>query len=105
MARPHAAVPLLFHGNEIFSAPGLPIEDVKDPTGAGDSFAGGLMGYLAKHDNFTFDSLKQAVIFGSVMASFNVEAFSCERIKNLSEKEIGQRYSQFKALAHFESVR
>lgn len=95
---------LLFHEGHVFSAPGLPLEDVKDPTGAGDSFAGGFMGYIAKNDNQTLDTLKQAVIFGSVMASYNVEAFSCDRLRNLTQADIQTRYRQFKNLAHFEEV-
>lgn len=93
---------LLFYENEFFSAPGFPIEDIKDPTGAGDSFAGGLMGHLAKTEDFTLRGFKQAVIFGSVMASFNVEAFSCERLKNLKQEDIRDRYCLFKKLTHFE---
>ncbi len=93
---------LLFHEDQIFSAPGLPLEDVKDPTGAGDSFAGGFMGHLAKHKDFSFETLKQAVIFGSVMASYNVEAFSCDRLKTLTWDDIKNRYKTFKALSHFD---
>ncbi|EKD41646.1 MAG: hypothetical protein ACD_73C00604G0002 [uncultured bacterium] len=94
---------LLFHEHHIFSAPGLPLEDVKDPTGAGDSFAGGFMGYLAKVGEVNIDTLKQAVIYGSVMASYNVEAFSCERLKNLTEEDIRNRYKAFRSLSQFES--
>lgn len=96
---------LLFHEGHIFSAPGLPLEDVKDPTGAGDSFAGGFMGHLAKTDDQTLDSLKRAVIFGSVMASYNVEAFSCERLKDLTAADIQKRYQEFKSLSHFEALK
>ncbi len=98
---------LLFHENEIFSAPGLPLEDVKDPTGAGDSFAGGFMGYLAKNcrgEKFlapTFETLKKACIYGSVMASFNVEEFSLDRLRRLTQGEIEKRYGEFCALTHF----
>lgn len=95
---------LLFNGNECFSAPGLPLEEIKDPTGAGDSFAGGFMGHLAATNDFSFASMKKAVIFGSVMASFNVEAFSCDRLRNLKQEEIKKRFSEFKALAHFDSL-
>lgn len=103
---------LLFHDHEIFSAPALPLEELKDPTGAGDSFAGGFMGYLAKNANYgaggrvyvpTFDHLKKACIFGSVMASFNVEEFSCDRLRRLTEEEIQKRYRQFCDLTHFET--
>lgn len=93
---------LLFYENEFFSAPGFPLEDIKDPTGAGDSFTGGLMGHLAKTEDFTLNGFRQAVIFGSVMASFNVEAFSCERLKDLNQEDIRNRYRLFKRLTHFE---
>ena len=93
---------LLIHEGQFFSAPGLPLEDIKDPTGAGDSFAGGFMGWIAKTNDFSLKNMKQAVIWGSVMASFNVEAFSCERIRNLKQDEMTKRYEQFKNLAHFE---
>lgn len=100
---------LLFFEDKIFSAPALPLEDIKDPTGAGDSFAGGLMGYLAKNWSRTGDSrvappldlLKKACIYGSVMASFNVEDFSLDRLRVLTQPEIETRYSQFCELAHF----
>jgi sugar/nucleoside kinase (ribokinase family) len=98
---------LLFHPEGIFSAPGLPLETVKDPTGAGDSFAGGMIGYLESHpsaDGFKMETFKQAVIVGSAMASFNVEDFSCRRLKSLTPKEIGQRIALFKKLSHFEDV-
>lgn len=95
---------LLFNGDECFSAPGLPLEEIKDPTGAGDSFAGGFMGHLAATNDFSFSSMKKAVIFGSVMASFNVEAFSCDRLRNLKQEEIKKRFSAFKELAHFDSI-
>ncbi len=95
---------LLFHENHVFSAPGLPLEDVRDPTGAGDSFAGGFMGYLAKQGDLSLTSFKQAVIVGSVMASFNVEAFSCDRIVSISREDILKRYGQFKALTHFDEA-
>jgi sugar/nucleoside kinase (ribokinase family) len=103
---------LLFHDHEIFSAPALPLEALKDPTGAGDSFAGGFMGYLAKNGNYgsssrpfspTFDHLKKACIYGSVMASFNVEEFSCDRLRRLTNEEIERRYRQFCDLTHFET--
>ena len=95
---------LLFHQNQVFSAPALPLEDIKDPTGAGDSFAGGFLGYLAQSENFSFDSLKKASIYGSVLASFNVEEFSCDRLRRLTEKEIEDRYFEFCKLAHFEVI-
>ena len=95
---------LLFNGEECFSAPGLPLEEIKDPTGAGDSFAGGFMGHLASTNDFSSASMKKAVIFGSVMASFNVEAFSCDRLRNLRQDEIKKRFLEFKKLAHFDSL-
>ena len=96
---------LLFLKDETFSAPGLPLESVKDPTGAGDSFAGGFMGYLASQGEVTMTSLRQAVIIGSVMASFNVEDFSCNRLRNLTSVEIKQRAAEFKKLSHFEEIK
>jgi sugar/nucleoside kinase (ribokinase family) len=96
---------LLFYKDEIFSAPGLPLENVMDPTGAGDSFAGGLMGYLARNGEIGVNALKQAVIVGSVMASFNVEDFSCRRLKRLTAAEINDRINLFKKLSHFEEIR
>lgn len=95
---------LLFYKDQIFSAPGLPLESIKDPTGAGDSFAGGLMGYLSSVQEINFESLKQGVIVGSVMASFNVEEFSCDRFRNLTKSDIAHRYQIFKKLSHFEEV-
>lgn len=94
---------LLFHGDQLFSAPALPLEDIKDPTGAGDSFAGGFLGYLAKTGNLDFDSLKKASIYGSVLASFNVEEFSCDRLRRLTTKEIEERYVEFCELTQFET--
>ncbi len=95
---------LLFNGGSVFSAPAYPLETVFDPTGAGDTFAGGFMGYLANAMNFSETGLRQAVIFGSVMASLNVEAFSLDRLRSLDYKEIEARYREFKKLTHFEDV-
>ncbi len=95
---------LMFNGTSVFSAPAYPLEDIFDPTGAGDCFAGGLMGYLAKSDDLTEANIRKAIIFGSAMASFNVEAFSLERLKELSEDEINERYGEFKRLTHFEDL-
>ncbi len=92
---------LLFSREEVFSAPGLPLETVIDPTGAGDTFAGGFMGYLAKTGELTPSALRQAVIYGSVMASFDVEDFSLERLKNLGWDDIKSRYREFQALTSF----
>ena len=95
---------LMFNGSAIFSAPAYPLESIFDPTGAGDSFAGGLMGYLANTDDTSESNIRQAIIFGSVMASFNVEDFSLNRLKTLTLKEIQERYRQFKQLTHFEDI-
>ncbi len=95
---------LMFSGQTIFSAPAYPLEDIFDPTGAGDSFAGGFMGYLANTENLNEDGIRQAIILGSVMASFNVEDFSLNRLKNLTNEEIKDRYGEFKRLTHFESL-
>lgn len=93
---------LLFHKEEVFFAPALPLKEVFDPTGAGDTFAGGFTGYLAKTRDYSFDNMKNAVIYGSVMASFCVEKFGVERILDLSRKEIHQRLQQFKSLTQFD---
>lgn len=95
---------LMFNGHSVFSAPAYPLESVFDPTGAGDSFAGGFMGFLASTMNFSEESMRKAVIFGSVMASLNVEAFSLDRIRSLDYKEIEGRYREFKKLTHFEDI-
>lgn len=93
---------LLFGREGIFSAPGFPLEEIADPTGAGDTFAGGFMGHLAREKNADWKTLRQAVIYGSVMASFNVADFSLDRMRTLTEKEIAYRYRQFVTLACFE---
>ncbi|GMR04232.1 MAG: PfkB family carbohydrate kinase [Thermodesulfobacteriota bacterium] len=95
---------LMFKGSSIFSAPAYPLEDIFDPTGAGDSFAGGLMGYLANTGDLSEENMRRAIIFGSVMASFNVEAFSLDRLGELSNEEIRARYTEFKKLTHFEEL-
>lgn len=96
---------LMFNGSSsIFSAPAYPLENIFDPTGAGDSFAGGLMGYLAETGNLSDSNIRRAIIFGSVMASFNVEAFSLERLRSLSFEEIKNRFTEFKDLTHFENL-
>ncbi|HSA58186.1 MAG TPA: PfkB family carbohydrate kinase [bacterium] len=96
---------LLFHGEDVFSAPGLPLETVKDPTGAGDSFAGGFLGFIASRGDLSAGTLRQGVIMGSAMASFNVEDFSCRRLETLTLPEINRRLEEFKRLAHFEEIR
>lgn len=95
---------LRFSDHEIFSAPGFPLEFVYDPTGAGDSFAGGFMGYLANVQDLSEAQIRRAIIFGSTMASFNVEDFSLNRLRNLTFPEIEKRYQAFKRLAHFEDL-
>lgn len=95
---------LLFNGANIFAAPAYPLEAVFDPTGAGDTFAGGFMGYLSNTGNLSEPAIRQAIIFGSVMASYNVEAFSLERFKSLDYKDIEDRYRAFKKLTHFEDL-
>lgn len=92
---------LLFSEDQIFFAPALPLEEVFDPTGAGDTFAGGFIGHLAKTDDISFENMKRAIIYGSAMASFCVEKFGAERIMNLTEKEIQERVSEFVTLSAF----
>lgn len=92
---------LLFYNEQIFSAPALPLEVVFDPTGAGDTFAGGFIGYLAQKNDISFEAMKKAVITGSAMASFCVEKFGPERLKEISRKDIDQRIDQFAELARF----
>jgi sugar/nucleoside kinase (ribokinase family) len=93
---------LLFHESNIFFAPALPLEDVFDPTGAGDTFAGGFAGYLTATKNMSFDNMKNAVIHGSNLASFSVERFGTERMENLERGEVNKRLHQFKALTQFD---
>ena len=95
---------LMFHGHSVFSAPAYPLENVYDPTGAGDTFAGGFIGYLANTMNFSETNMRQAVVFGSVMASLNVESFSLDRLRSLDYKEIEGRYREFKKLTHFDDI-
>ena len=92
---------LLFHQNEMFFAPALPLEEVFDPTGAGDTFAGGFVGYIAKTGDTSFKNMKNAIIYGSNLASFCVEKFGTERMLNLTDKEIDERLKTFKALTQF----
>jgi len=93
---------LLFNEDQIFFAPALPLEEVFDPTGAGDTFAGGFSGYLAASDDSSFENMKKAIIHGSNLASFSVEKFGTERMLNLEHKEIRQRLHQFKKLTQFD---
>lgn len=92
---------LLFGEDTIFSAPAYPMENINDPTGAGDAFAGGFTGYLFKTQDFTFENLKRAVIYGSIMASFCVEKFSTKGLENLSYLEIQNRFIEFRELSNF----
>jgi sugar/nucleoside kinase (ribokinase family) len=93
---------LLFHNKEVFFAPALPLEEVFDPTGAGDTFAGGFAGFITQSENISFDNMKKAIIHGSNLASFCVEKFGTERMENLQKTEVQQRLKQFKALTQFE---
>jgi sugar/nucleoside kinase (ribokinase family) len=95
---------LMFSGASIFAAPAYPLEEVFDPTGAGDTFAGGFMGYLANTGDTSEEGIRQAIIFGSVMASFNVEAFSLNRLKSLDYGEIEERVRYFKSMTHFQGL-
>lgn len=95
---------LMFNAKQVFGAPAFPLEEVKDPTGAGDTFAGGFMGYLASSNDFSEENLRKAIIYGSVMASFTVEAFSLDRLRNLEKQEIDHRFREFKRLTHFEDL-
>ncbi|MFN7931313.1 MAG: PfkB family carbohydrate kinase [Blastocatellia bacterium] len=91
----------LFTKDSYFATVAFPLESVFDPTGAGDSFAGGFMGYLAKHDNLDEATIRRAIIHGSVMASFNVEEFSCDRLRRLTRPEIADRVDEFRKFTHF----
>ncbi|MEN8815273.1 MAG: PfkB family carbohydrate kinase [Nonlabens sp.] len=93
---------LLFHNGDIFFAPALPLEEVFDPTGAGDTFAGGFAGFLAASGDYSFDNMKRAIIYGSNFASFAVEKFGTERMQTITNEEITTRLEQFKALTKFE---
>jgi sugar/nucleoside kinase (ribokinase family) len=93
---------LLFGEGKIFAAPALPLADVFDPTGAGDTFAGGFIGYMAKVGTVNFNNMKNAIIFGSALASFCVEKFGTEKIRNLTQSEIKARVEEFVSLAKFE---
>ncbi len=92
---------LLFDNGEMFFAPALPLAQVFDPTGAGDTFAGGFMGYLAHSGDISFENMKRAVIYGSAMASFCVQEFSIDKLRSLTNDEILERLQQFKKLSHF----
>ncbi|MDB4104425.1 PfkB family carbohydrate kinase [Salibacteraceae bacterium] len=93
---------LLFNNEEVFFAPALPLEEVFDPTGAGDTFAGGFIGFLARSEDISFENMKRAIIYGSAMASFCVEKFGTERLQNLTQNEIDNRVQQFIDLTQVE---
>ncbi len=94
----------LFTEKSYFAIPAYPLESVFDPTGAGDTFAGGFMGYLASQEKVDEDAMRRAMIFGSVMASFNVEKFGTERVDSLTHEEINERFADFKRFTHFEEI-
>jgi sugar/nucleoside kinase (ribokinase family) len=94
----------MFTNDEYFAIPAYPLEAVFDPTGAGDTFAGGLMGYLSSQETLDPATLRRAMIFGSVMASFNVEEFGTERVQKLTYDEINQRFRDFKRFTNFEEI-
>ncbi len=93
---------LLFHGKHVFFAPALPLEEVFDPTGAGDTFAGGFIGHLARTKDISFENMKTAIIVGSAMASFCVEKFGPQRLQELTRKEIDERMDEFVELVNFD---
>lgn len=93
---------LLFHENQVFFAPALPLEEVFDPTGAGDTFAGGFSGFIAQSENVSFENMKNAIIYGSNLASFCVEKFGTERMVNLGREEVIGRLQQFRSLTQFD---
>jgi sugar/nucleoside kinase (ribokinase family) len=96
---------LLFHDGDVFAAPALPLDEVIDPTGAGDCFAGGFMGYLARVGQTSGETLRSAMIYGSVMASYCVEGFSYDRLRGLGHPKIDERFMAFSRLTHFERAR
>lgn len=95
---------LLFDGEDAFACPAFPVREVFDPTGAGDTFAGGFMGYVARRGSLTHGTLRQAMVMGSVMASFAVEKFSLDRLREVTEREIDERFAQVKRLTEFDAL-
>jgi len=93
---------LLFNNEEVFFAPALPLEEVFDPTGAGDSFAGGFIGYLAKTNDISFENMKRAVVYGSAMASFCVEKFGTQKLKEITQEDVNERTNEFVNLVKFD---
>jgi sugar/nucleoside kinase (ribokinase family) len=94
----------LFTPDNYFAIPAYPLESVFDPTGAGDTFAGGFMGYLSSQEKTDEETMRRAMIFGSVMASFNVEKFGTERVRRLTYAEINERFRAFKRMTNFEEI-
>ncbi len=94
----------LFTENSYFAIPAYPLESVFDPTGAGDTFAGGFMGYLSSQDEITNETMRRAMVYGTVMSSFNVAEFGTERVDRLTHEEINQRFAEFKRFTHFEEI-
>jgi sugar/nucleoside kinase (ribokinase family) len=95
---------LLFHGDKIFFAPALPLEEVFDPTGAGDTFAGGFMGYLASTGDISFENMKRAIIAGSALASYCVEQFGTQKIVEITQENLDARIQEFVALSNYDMV-
>ena len=95
---------LLFDNNEVFYTPALPLDNVLDPTGAGDSFAGGFIGYLEKTKDITFENMKRAVVYGSVLASFCVERFGTKNLEKITQEQINYRVNKFVNLVNFDLV-
>lgn len=95
---------LMITAEQVFAAPAYPLEAVFDPTGAGDSFAGGFLGYLGSVKSIDDQAMRRAIIYGSILASFNVESFSLDRLREISRKEIDARYREFKTLTHFDDA-
>ena len=93
---------LLFHEDNVFFAPALPLEEVFDPTGAGDTFAGGFIGHIARTKDISFENMKTAIIVGSAMTSFCVEKFGTERLREITKEDIDKRLMQFQELVNFE---
>ena len=96
---------LLFSESEIFFAPALPLEEVLDPTGAGDSFAGGFIGYLEKTKDLSFENMKRAIVYGSVLASFCVQEFGTEKLKKVTQNQIASRLKNFVDLVGFDPIK
>jgi len=88
----------------VFAAPAYPLENVFDPTGAGDTFAGGLLGYLASRQNISNRELRRGIVFGSILASFTVEKFSLDRLREIILADVQERYQDFRALTHFDDI-